>query len=271
MSMGVADVVELNLDEETSHDEDEVVHVHDSGGATGEGASNGAGAESGISRVMGILPPAPVAPANSLKINNITYPPLLPAIQDMGVALQDRVKNISKIKYRLEKIDTTVVKINNSLSQGFDPTGAVVSTFMNQASKTLEELENYMAKLEDNNTTIATSADLIESTPASTDFDPNLYQADIDFVRATSEYKWNAEQSKMLQRMMAIDNAKSVQNSTKQRWEKSNNSSRSASPSHSFVMRSNADSLKPPILSYQSATLLNIKDHLRRCDDWIKN
>ena len=232
---GIADVVELDLHEDTNQDEEIV--IHDTGGASAAGSSReGVGGDSGITQIMGILPPAPVAPLNSPKINNIVYPPLVAAARDIGIALQERVKNLNKVKYRLDKIDTAIVKLNTSLSKGFDPSGTVVCGFMSQAANTLKDIEVIMARVEENNTTIAMIADLIESTTVSPDFDPAVYQSDIAFVRATSEHNWETAQAQMLERMVALDNAKSVQTNTKNRWDRSANSSRSASPAHNYVM-----------------------------------
>ena len=51
----------------------------------------------------------------------------------------------------------------------------------------------------------------------------------------------------------------------------SNTSSRNSSPSRPYIMRSNADSMKPPTLSYSSATVSNVKEHMKRVNDWISN
>ena len=67
-----------------------------------------------------------------------------------------------------------------------------------------------MLKIEENNTNISMNADLIQNTTGSTDFDPTTYEPDIEFIRATSEHKWETVQSQLLQRMVALDNAKST-------------------------------------------------------------
>ena len=138
--------------------------------------------------------------------------------------------------------------------------------------ETLKDIEEYMSKIEENNATISMNADLIQNTSVSQYFDPNIYQPDIAFIRATSEHKWDTIQSELLEGMVALDNAKSTQANTKIRWDRSSaNSSRSSSPNRPLIMRSNADSLKPSILTYNNANLLNVKDHLRRVDDWMSN
>ena len=71
---------------------------------------------------------------------------------------------------------------------------------------------------------------------------------------------------------MVFDNAKTSVATNKTRLDHaSQNSSRLSSPTRSFVMRSNADSMKPSTLSYSSATLINVKDHMRRVDNWMAN
>ena len=116
------------------------------------------------------------------------------------------------------------------------------------------------------------NVDMIKNTNPNAEFDPNSYSQDIEFNKQTSEYKWETTQYKVLERMMAFDNAKTSVTNTKARWDRASyNSSRSSSPARSFVMRGNADSMKPNTLAYNSATLVNVKDHLRRVDDWMAN
>ena len=72
--------------------------------------------------------------------------------------------------------------------------------------------------------------------------------------------------------MMAFDNAKASVANAKARLDcASQNSCRSSSPARSFVMCSKVDSMKPSTLAYRSATLGNVKDHLRKVDDWMAN
>ena len=80
-------------------------------------------------------------------------------------------------------------------------------------------------------------------------------------------------QSEFLARKIALQNAQSLIPIAKAKLEKaaSTNSSRSSSPVRSYIMRSNADSMKPSTLSYSSATLTNVKEHMRGVDDWISN
>ena len=72
--------------------------------------------------------------------------------------------------------------------------------------------------------------------------------------------------------MLAFDSAKANIANAKSRLDRcSQNSYRSSSPARTFVMRSNADSMKPSTLTYNSATLVNVADHLRRVDDCMQN
>ena len=79
-----------------------------------------------------------------------------------------------------------------------------------------------------------------DNTPNSStnaDFDPSDYAQDIEYIKQNSEYKWEVSQSKVLERMMAFDNAKTSVTYTKARWDRaSQNSLRSSSPARSFVM-----------------------------------
>ena len=80
-------------------------------------------------------------------------------------------------------------------------------------------------------------------------------------------------QSEFLARKIALDNAQSLISIAKTKLEKaaSTNLSRSSSPVRPYIMRSNADSMKPSNLSYSSATISNVKEHMRRVDNWISN
>ena len=79
--------------------------------------------------------------------------------------------------------------------------------------------------------------------------------------------------SKFFTRKVAFDNAQTIISISKTKLEKaaSTNSSRSSSPVRSYVMRTNADSMKPSTLSYSSANLINVKEHMRCVDDCISN
>merc|ERR1711954_132954 len=78
---------------------------------------------------------------------------------------------------------------------------------------------------------------------------------------------------KFFEQKVTLNSAQTLISISKTKLEKgaSTNSSRSSSPVRSYVTRSNADSMKPSTLSYSSANLINVKEHMHCVDDWISN
>ena len=74
-------------------------------------------------------------------------------------------------------------------------------------------------------------------------------------------------------RKIQMENAQSLILLTQAKLEKSasSTSSRNSSPQRSYMVRSNADSLKPQTLSYSAATVTTVKEHMKRVEDCINN
>ena len=115
--------------------------------------------------------------------------------------------------------------------------------------------------------------DLIQNTEDLQGFDPDDYEDDIRYINRNTSFKMDSLQSEFITCKIALDNAQSLISMAKAKLEKSasTNSSRNSSPVRPYIMRSNADSMKPSTLSYSSATLSNVKEHMKRVDDWISN
>ena len=86
------------------------------------------------------------------------------------------------------------------------------------------------------------------------------------------KYKFNVLDASISEKMRALDIIKTaISNKIAMNHKDSLPSSRSSSPTRSLNIRTNADSMKPATLSYASATLVLISDHLSSVEDWILN
>ena len=92
-------------------------------------------------------------------------------------------------------------------------------------------------------------------------------------MRSNIKYKLEKLQSEFLIRKTDFRNAQALIMLTQSRMEKSTSvsSSRNSSPARPYLVRSNVDSLKPPMLTYSEATVTTVKEHLKRVEDWINN
>ena len=118
---------------------------------------------------------------------------------------------------------------------------------------------------------LSINLDLFDNAEDSNDFHPKDYDEDINYIRKNTEYKMEGLLSEFLAHKIAFNNAQTLISISKSKLEKaaSTNSSRSSSPVRSYIMRSNADSMKPSAISYSAANLINVKEHMRCVDDWI--
>ena len=89
-------------------------------------------------------------------------------------------------------MDSIIPKIHTSLSQQQDPTGAVVSGFINQSLSKITFIKQIFEKIENNDDTINMNLDLIENLEESSDFNPKNYSEDINLIRKTTDYKIEA-------------------------------------------------------------------------------
>ena len=170
-------------------------------------------------------------------------------------------------------MDEIIPKINQSLSRQHHPDGPVVSSYVNQCMIDISTIELIAQKVEESSDSININLDLIQNTEDLQGFDPVDYEEDITYFRRNIAFKMDSLQSEFLTRKIQLENAQSLISMAKAKLEKSasNSSSRNSSPVRPYIMRSNADSLKPLTLSYSSATVSNVKEHMKRVDDWISN
>ena len=131
------------------------------------------------------------------------------------------------------------------------------------------QLEAIAQKVEESSDLININLYLIQNIEDFEGFDPREYKEDITYFRRNISYKMDNLQSDFLTRQIQMENAQSLISMAQAKLEKSasNTSSRNSSPLRPYIVHSNADSLKPPTLSYSSATVSTVKEHMKRVDD----
>ena len=95
----------------------------------------------------------------------------------------------------IKKLNEIITKINFSLSQQHHPTGAVVTSYVNQCLSTITSIEQIAQKVEDNSDIISINLDLIKNTEDSQEFNPKDYKEDIPYIRKNTEFKMESLQS----------------------------------------------------------------------------
>ena len=136
----------------------------------------------------------------------------------------------------------------------------------------MESIDQIIYKLEESSVNINVNLDIIKDFQEIDGFDPDDFSDDIQYTRRNIKYKLEKLQNKFLICKTEIENAQALIVLTESRMQKSTSvsSSRNSSPARPLV-RSNADSLKPPMLTYSEATVTTVKEHLQRVEDWINN
>ena len=197
----------------------------------------------------------------------------MPFVNKIGSALGEIKKNISSATYRVKKMDEIIPKINQSLSQQHHLGGPVVSSYVDQCMSAISTIELIAQKVEESSDSININLDLIQNTEDLQGFDPDDYEDDITYFRRNIAFKMDRLQSEFLAGKIQLENAQSLISMAKAKMEKSASTSlsRNSSPVRPYIMWSNADSMKPPTLSYSSATVSNVKEHMKRVNDWIPN
>ena len=153
-----------------------------------------------------------------------------------------------------------------------DPWGAVVNNLIEKTNTESESIRDELKKFSECNVSIHIASTEFNDVDPQSGADPASYKADLDYILAVSEYKYNQVDNTVTQRMRLVDIAKgSIQTRVAKLQANSQPSSRNNSPNRAFMMRSNADSMKPPLITYSSATLITINDHMRNVLDWIHN
>ena len=76
------------------------------------------------------------------------------------------------------KLDTSIPKIHTALAQGHDPSGAVVNGYIDQSQRTIDFIQDILAKVENDNDVINLNVDIIRNATQTVDLNPNDYAAD---------------------------------------------------------------------------------------------
>ena len=137
----------------------------------------------------------------------------------------------------------------------------------------ISTIELIAQKVEECSDAININLDLILNTEDLEGFDPLDYKEDITYFRRNISFKMDSLQSEFLTRKIQLENAQSLISMAKAKMEKSASTSlsRNSSTVRPYIWRRNADSMKHPILAYKAATVSNVKEHMKRVDDWISN
>ena len=113
--------------------------------------------------------------------------------------------------------------------------------------------------------------DILKDYGESENFNPTHFNDNIEYTRKNLRYTIDKLQTEFTIRKHEIENCQSLIALTEARIQQSESvSSHNSSPSRPLV-RSNADSLKPPILNYSEATVTTVAKHLQRVSDWVNN
>ena len=136
----------------------------------------------------------------------------------------------------------------------------------------VQAVDEIIAKLEESNINVNVTLDILKDYGEHENFNPTDFADDIDYTRRSLRYKIDKLQNEYVIRKTEIENCQSLIALTESRQQKlsSVTSSRNSSPTRPLV-RSNADSLKPPILNYSEATVTTVAEHLQRVSDWVNN
>ena len=136
-------------------------------------------------------------------------------MNEIGSSLGEIKRNLSSASYRIKKLDEITPKINIALSQHNHPTGAVVTSYVNQCLSTITNIEQIIQNIEDSSDSICINLDLIENAENSDQFHAKDYDKDISYIRRSIEYKMEGLQSEFLSHKVAFDNAQTLISTSK--------------------------------------------------------
>lgn len=186
----------------------------------------------------GIGPP-PVRPPNTYtKINSIREGPVFIQASEIGTALTHWKKKVEAVNHRIGLLSDTIDSLTNSFSRLDDPKGSVISNLLTRSVNDTIAIETELAEFSSHNTTINMNAAEMLANEIS------AKMRALDIIKKAIESK------------IASDSLPTSRNSS---------SSRSGST------RNNVDSMKPSTLVYNTATLVQVSDHLTSVQDWMLN
>ena len=135
---------------------------------------------------------------------------------------------------------------------------------INQILSIVQSVDEIIAKLEESSVNVNVNLDILKDFGQLDNFNPEDFTEDIEYTRRSLRYKIEKLQNEFLIRKTEIENSQALIALTESRMQKSSSvsSSRNSSPTRPLV-RSNADSLKPPILNYSETSVTTVKEHLQ--------
>ena len=165
-----------------------------------------------------------------------------------------------------------IPQVNRSLSEKHNPKEPIIQSLINQILSIAQSVVEIMAKLEESSVNVNVNLDILKDFGELDNFNPDDFTEDIEYTRRSLRYKIEKLQKEFLIRKTEIENSQALIALTESRMQKSSSvsSSRNSSPTRPLV-RSNADSLKPPILNHSDASVTRVKEHLQRVSDWVNN
>ena len=133
---------------------------------------------------------------------------------------------------------------------------------MNQILAVVKAVDDILEKLEEANITVNVTLDILKDYGVSDQFNPAHFSDDIEYTQNNLWYKIDKLQTEFTIRKQEIENCQALISITESRLKETESvSSRNSSPSRP-VVRSNADSLKQPIMNYSEATVTTVAEHM---------
>ena len=215
-------------------------------------------------------PPKP--PSRAPRLSSIEEPTIKEYVQEIKSELGSATKVIQNANYRLGSIDTLLPQISAALAAKNKPTGPVVTSLVNQTLSLVGGVDDIVAKLNNSFITVNVTLDTLEAYEVSNLFNAEDFKEDIIYTRKSLKYKINTLNKNFLIKKQEIENIQALIAITEARSREveSAGSSRNSSPSRQ-VIRSNADAMKPQVLTYSEATVTLVSEHMLRVQDWIHN
>ena len=95
------------------------------------------------------IQPPPIPSRSSPRINQIQHETMKPFAAKIGTELELVNKHISSASYQVRKLDKLIPQINTSLAQKHNPSGPVVTSFVNQVMSAIDAKDTIANKLEE--------------------------------------------------------------------------------------------------------------------------